>query len=892
MASLLTGTTIAGNVALHAGNYNSYSPSLTGSGASGNWSINSANVTISNLNTQQVSISLAAGSWYTIAANDSNRASAKFTVTDTSSGLHQSVHFYATAHYGTDTGAKITVVSNTYYGGPPVSAIRIMRGSTYEGAMVQIYALSACNLVVSIYDNQQSSGWVIKSGVVSTTNPGTVANFAALTTVAASADLTAAKSFTVSDDLYIGGATTQYKALHTNSTLTAGNLSGTIPSAVLGNSTHYIGTTAIALNRASASQSLTGINIDGSSGSCTGNAATATTLQTARAINGVSFNGSAAITVDGLNYSVNNVWLRENGDDAQFQMYGNSRTMIYRTDGNTNPHGGGGYAHIFYYGGSADANRVFIINTDGRLWSPYHGWLDTMSISGNAATATNLSTSRTNWSTNGTISAVVGQLSWKNYGNNHTIFDASNSTNPGGGAINNTNPDVAWTGTYPTLMGWNGTSTYGVRVDSSRYADNVLYSPSRTDGTAYPVLWGAGSSTTQAYSCAAVTILSSTGTLSATSFSGAGTGLTGTAASLTAGTANAVATGAVKAGGLDTDSVITVKIANSNVTYAKIQNVTNSTILGRITAGAGVVEELTGANVTTIIGANAVTNATNATNATTATTANALNTGNSYTINGLTSNSTINIFPAYSSPYSYFLRMGYDNSGSYDYTIKRNGTTGFLEFNGTQGAPYVGYVFATGDVYSGLSSATSGAYYFNSTSHGLRRASGTNDVYLFTTTGTLYLGTTGNASQQIIINNSGNLGVGTSPASYKLDVNGSCHATSFPTSSDERFKKKIRPLENCVEKVKKMQGVSYEWNEFINNRRDGYSLNTPVFGVIAQDLEKVIPEVVSKWHLSDDCKDARAVDYIRIIPVLIEAIKEQQVELDDLKKRLLALENK
>jgi hypothetical protein len=62
--------------------------------------------------------------------------------------------------------------------------------------------------------------------------------------------------------------------------------------------------------------------------------------------------------------------------------------MIYRTDGNTNAHGGGAYAHIFYYGGSADANRMFIINTDGRLWSNYHGWLDAMSISGNAATAT------------------------------------------------------------------------------------------------------------------------------------------------------------------------------------------------------------------------------------------------------------------------------------------------------------------------------------------------------------------------------------------------------------------------------------------------------------------------------------------------------------------------
>jgi len=95
------------------------------------------------------------------------------------------------------------------------------------------------------------------------------------------------------------------------------------------------------------------------------------------------------------------------------------------------------------------------------------------SCSGNAATATNLSTGRTNWSTNGTITAVVGQLSWKNYGNSHTIFDASASTSPDGGAVNNTNSQVAWSSTYPTLMGWNGANTYGVRVDSARIADTV-----------------------------------------------------------------------------------------------------------------------------------------------------------------------------------------------------------------------------------------------------------------------------------------------------------------------------------------------------------------------------------------------------------------------------------
>lgn len=80
---------------------------------------------------------------------------------------------------------------------------------------------------------------------------------------------------------------------------------------------------------------------------------------------------------------------------------------------------------------------------------------------------------RTNWSTINGVNAVVGQLGWKKYGNNHTIFDASNATSPTGSAISYTNADVAWTGTYPMLVGWNGTNTYGVKVDTARYSDSV-----------------------------------------------------------------------------------------------------------------------------------------------------------------------------------------------------------------------------------------------------------------------------------------------------------------------------------------------------------------------------------------------------------------------------------
>ncbi len=84
-----------------------------------------------------------------------------------------------------------------------------------------------------------------------------------------------------------------------------------------------------------------------------------------------------------------------------------------------------------------------------------------------------LSTTNATWSTNGTISVAVGQLAWKNYGNGHTIFDASAGTSPTGSAVNSTNSAQAWTTSYPTLMGWNGTQTYGVRVDSARVADSA-----------------------------------------------------------------------------------------------------------------------------------------------------------------------------------------------------------------------------------------------------------------------------------------------------------------------------------------------------------------------------------------------------------------------------------
>ena len=88
--------------------------------------------------------------------------------------------------------------------------------------------------------------------------------------------------------------------------LTAGNLSGTIPTGVLGNSTLYVGTTAIALNRASASQSLTGVSIDGSAGSATGSAATFTSTTQNSQFNSVGV-GTAASATTGEIRATNNI---------------------------------------------------------------------------------------------------------------------------------------------------------------------------------------------------------------------------------------------------------------------------------------------------------------------------------------------------------------------------------------------------------------------------------------------------------------------------------------------------------------------------------------------------------------------------------------------------------
>ena len=112
---------------------------------------------------------------------------------------------------------------------------------------------------------------------------------------------------------------------------------------------------------------------------------------------------------------------------------------------------------------------------------------------------------------------------------------------------------------------------------------------------------------------------------------------------------------------------------------------------------------------------------------------------------------------------------------------------------------------------------------------------------------------------------------------------GTVTATGFPIASDKRYKKNIQPLENTLSKVQKIVGVSY------NLRKDEFPeknfSDKPQIAFIAQDLEKIFPEMVFT-----DEKGYKSVDYARLTPVLVEALKELTLKNQTLETRLDKIE--
>ena len=155
----------------------------------------------------------------------------------------------------------------------------------------------------------------------------------------------------------------------------------------------------------------------------------------------------------------------------------------------------------------------------------------------------------------------------------------------------------------------------------------------------------------------------------------------------------------------------------------------------------------------------------------------------------------------------------------------------------------------------------------------------------------LFLNNPGPLTAGLRINGSG-LGVNVAvPAAGAITASGDI--TAF--SSDARFKKDIEPIRDALEKLKKITGITYNHNALAKSL--GLETGTRMAGVLAQEVEAVLPEVVTLAPLDTDYDEEgnkysisgenyKTVKYDKMIPLLIEAIKELSEQVEELKKRL------
>jgi hypothetical protein len=111
-----------------------------------------------------------------------------------------------------------------------------------------------------------------------------------------------------------------------------------------------------------------------------------------------------------------------------------------------------------------------------------------------------------------------------------------------------------------------------------------------------------------------------------------------------------------------------------------------------------------------------------------------------------------------------------------------------------------------------------------------------------------------------VVNSSAQTFSGNKTFANNLTVNGDIN-----NASDIRLKTNIEPLVGALATINRLQGVSFNWKD----------TNTPSMGVIAQEVETVLPELVKT-----DSQGGKSVNYLAIIALLVEAVKELEAKLD------------
>jgi hypothetical protein len=121
------------------------------------------------------------------------------------------------------------------------------------------------------------------------------------------------------------------------------------------------------------------------------------------------------------------------------------------------------------------------------------------------------------------------------------------------------------------------------------------------------------------------------------------------------------------------------------------------------------------------------------------------------------------------------------------------------------------------------------------------------------------------------------LGVNVTPSSTAGRIDASNDIVAY-SSSDERLKYNITPIENAIDKVKSLTGVEFDWKPEYKHAH-GYEGHDT--GIIAQQVQEVIPSAVRTNDTG-----FLAVRYEKLIGLLVEGMKEQQAQIEELKAKL------
>ena len=210
-----------------------------------------------------------------------------------------------------------------------------------------------------------------------------------------------------------------------------------------------------------------------------------------------------------------------------------------------------------------------------------------------------------------------------------------------------------------------------------------------------------------------------------------------------------------------------------------------------------------------------------------------------------------------------------DNSHSHTIANVTNLDTSLAAKAALAGAVFTGDVTAQSNLFLGKTAVGADADGYASINY-----SNSDELYI-----KLWDGTTTNTAgmridldgKSLYINNGSDAKISFSSSSGDIVTAGDI--TAFGSPSDRNLKENIVKIDNALEKVSQISGYTFN---YIGN-------NTPMTGVIAQEIEEVLPEVVYETEMPDGTQ-SKAVRYGNIVGLLIESIKELKAEIEELKK--------